>query len=180
MLSQRSRPQVVTLYQIWLSIRGSCEWRHSVDFGSYADTTIVVAAYLGRHLGRWPYNALFLSAHWGIARSETALPVRRISPTINHVTLYPRAFSPRHWGCNGHESMNRTLRSICRPSAAFRLPLSSHSHQLGHRIAMAHLSTNAMAHASAINGQSNTWQGAGAAEFDLRSKVALLFDMVSH
>lgn len=74
--------------------------------------------------------------------------------------------------------MNRSLRSICRPLAALRLPLSSQSHQLGHRLAMTHLSTNAMAHTSAINGQSNTWQGAGAAEFDLRSKIALLFNML--
>lgn len=73
--------------------------------------------------------------------------------------------------------MNRPLRSICGPFAALRLPLSSQSHQLGHRLAVAHLSTNAMAHAAAINGQSNTWQGAGAAEFDLRSRIALLFNM---
>lgn len=71
--------------------------------------------------------------------------------------------------------MSRSLRFIYRPFAALRSPLSAQLLSPGRTLAMAHLSTDAMAHASAVNGQPNTWQGAGAAEFDLRSRTALIF-----
>lgn len=65
--------------------------------------------------------------------------------------------------------MSRSLRSFCRPLVALRLPL--YTRVIPGRIAMAHLSTDSMAHASAPNAKPNTWQGAGAAEFDLRSTL---------
>lgn len=67
--------------------------------------------------------------------------------------------------------MNRSLRSLCRPLAALRSAIPARTVFPGHNLIMAHLSTEAMAHASALNAKPNTWQGAGAAEFDLRSKL---------
>lgn len=72
--------------------------------------------------------------------------------------------------------MSRSLGSICRSLAAFNARLSTKTLAplSRYNFAMAHLSTNAMAHTAAVNGQSNTWQGSGAAEFDLRSMNAPL------
>ena len=70
--------------------------------------------------------------------------------------------------------MSRSIRSVIRHCAALRPALSIQSASLGRAVPMAHLSTEAMAHASAVNGQSSSsWHGTGAAEFDLRSTVAL-------
>jgi hypothetical protein len=71
--------------------------------------------------------------------------------------------------------MNRLLQSVCRPSLS---PRSSHfvaiptNPKIFRPIAMAQLSNAALAHASTIAGSDtkpSTWQGVGAAEFDLRS-----------
>ena len=68
--------------------------------------------------------------------------------------------------------MNRLLHSICRPSPVHSL-LFLQSPKVFRPIAMAQLSNDTMAHASAVVGNGDTkpstWQGAGAAEFDLRS-----------
>ncbi|KAJ5675240.1 Aromatic amino acid beta-eliminating lyase/threonine aldolase [Penicillium maclennaniae] len=69
--------------------------------------------------------------------------------------------------------MNRSLRYLSRPLTAARsfTPLSSV--YLTRNFPRAYLNTGAMAQNSATNGKPNTWQGAGAAEFDLRSMTFL-------
>lgn len=61
--------------------------------------------------------------------------------------------------------MNRYLLRIFRPSPSLALPVRSFG--IGQRFTMASTSTVS----SAANGKHNTWKGAGAAEFDLRSEL---------
>jgi hypothetical protein len=80
--------------------------------------------------------------------------------------------SPNRHVISFNESMNRLLLPIRRSSLALRSkPLQGLTSTVP--FPMAQLSTNAMAQASAVVGNTDktptSWHGAGAAEFDLRS-----------
>lgn len=68
--------------------------------------------------------------------------------------------------------MNRLLHPICRSSSALRV-IALSGRKIIPPVAMAQLSTDALARASAVIGTTDkkptAWHGAGAAEFDLRS-----------